>query len=44
MTNRNTESIMNTTIAMIKEADNTTIAECVSSPRVGHDVLCTSSL
>ena len=43
MTNLNTESIANTTTAMTREADNTTIAEWVSSDLVGQDVLCASS-
>ena len=39
----NAESIQNTTSAMIREADNTTTALCVSSRRVGQVVLCASS-
>ena len=42
--NLNALSMANTTNAMTREADNTTIALWVSSARVGQVVLCASSL
>ena len=43
MTHSNNVSIRYTTIAMMMEAVNTTIALCVNSCLVGHVVLCDNS-
>ena len=43
MTHLKTESMAKTTIAMTREADNTTIALWVNSLVVGQVVLCASS-